>query len=192
MKNIAIFGASRSGKSTLSRMIAKKYPQYQIFVGDDIRGAFQHILPQNKINSRGGSGMQGDFQKFLAYLFYKSIKSIKRNKGDFNYIVETCDMEPEQAKELFNEKNTIVLFLGFPKQTVEQHIEQIKEYQTPKDWTYTRTEKCILEHAKDWTKKSKEFEEKCKELDIWFVDTSKDREKVLKDTIQTIENLIAE
>ena len=50
MKNIAIFGSSRAGKSTLSKMISKKYHNYHIIIGDDIRGAFQEILPNNNIN----------------------------------------------------------------------------------------------------------------------------------------------
>lgn len=84
MKNIAIFGSSRSGKSTLSKMISKKYPNYHIIIGDDIRSAFQEVLPTNKINSKGGDGMKEDFPNFLAHLFYKNIK---RNKGEFNYII---------------------------------------------------------------------------------------------------------
>ncbi len=47
MKNVAIFGSSRSGKSTLAKMISKKYSNYHIIIGDDIRGAFQEVLPNN-------------------------------------------------------------------------------------------------------------------------------------------------
>lgn len=97
MKNIAIFGSSRAGKSTLAKMIAKKYP-YHIYIGDVIRWAFQQILPKNEINEFNGKGMKDDFPNFLSCLFYKSIK---RNAGEFNYIVETCDVTPLKAKELF-------------------------------------------------------------------------------------------
>ena len=54
MKNIAIFGSSRSGKSTLAKMISKKYSNYHIIIGDDIRWAFQEVLSNNNINSKGG------------------------------------------------------------------------------------------------------------------------------------------
>ncbi len=54
MKNIAIFGSSRSGKSTLAKMISKKYSNYHILIGDDIRRVFQEVLPNNNINSKGG------------------------------------------------------------------------------------------------------------------------------------------
>lgn len=147
MKNVAIFGNSRSGKSTLSKMISKKYPHYHIIIGDDIRGAFSETLPNNNINSKEGSGMVSDFPNFLSCLFYKNIK---RNKEIFNYIVETCDMTPQKAYELFNKENTIILFLGTPNQTIEQHFEQIRKYETERDWTYNRTDEQILEHSKHW------------------------------------------
>lgn len=187
MKNICIFGASRSGKSTLSRMIAKKYSNYHIMNGDAIRGAFSYALPNNDINSHGGIGMKDDFPNFLSCLFYKHIK---HNLGDFNYILETCDIEPEKAKNLFNREDTFIVFLGFPKQSVEDHINQIKKYEKETDWTYNRTDKEILQHSITWTKKSKEFEKKCKKLDILFIDTSTNREDILNKLLQDLDKFI--
>ena len=181
MKNIAIFGSSRSGKSTLSKMICKKYPQYHIIIGDDIRHAFQVVLPNNHISNKGGSGMKDDFPNFLSCLFYKSIK---RNKGVFNYIIDTCNITPQKAKKLFNRDDTIILFLGTPKQTIKQ--------QTNKDWTYDRTDEEIIEHSRHSIEKSIEQEKECKKLNIWYVDTSFNRDEVLKDTLNTIEKMIIE
>ena len=189
MKNIAIFGSSRSGKSTLSKMICKKYPQYHIIIGDDIRYAFQVVLPNNQISNKGGNGMKDDFPNFLACLFYKSIK---RNKGIFNYIVDTCNMTPEKAKELFNRDDTIILFLGTPKQTIKQHFDEVRKYETNKDWTYDRTDEEIIEHSRHSIEKSIEQEKECKKLNIWYVDTSFNRDEVLKDTLNTIEKMIIE
>ncbi len=184
MKNIAIFGSSRSGKSTLSKMISKKYPNYHIIIGDDIRWAFQEILPNNNINSKGGIGMVEDFPNFLSCLFYKSIK---RNKGIFNYIVETCDMTPQKAYELFHRDDTILLFLGTPNQTIKQHFEEIRKYETERDWTYNRSDERILEHSKYWIAKSKEYEKECQKLNIWYVDTSFNRTEILENTFHMLE-----
>jgi len=35
-----------------------------------------------------------DFPNFLSCLFYKSIK---RNKEEINYIIETCDIPPQKS-----------------------------------------------------------------------------------------------
>lgn len=189
MKNIAIFGSSRAGKSTLSKMISKKYPNYHIYGGDDIRWAFQQILPNNNINMYEGIGMKEDFPNFLSCLFYKSIK---RNKGEINYIVETCDITPKKAHELFNRDDTIIIFLGIPRQTVEEHFKEIRKYQTEKDWTYNRSDDEILEHAKHWISKSKQYEKECKELNIWYVDTSFNRMETIENTFNMIEKIILE
>lgn len=187
MKNIAIFGSSRSGKSTLSRMISKKFPNYHIISGDDIRNTFADVLPQNNINSKGGSGMVEDFPNFLSTLFYKSIK---RNNEEFGYIVETCDITPNKAKELFSKDNTILLFIGTPNQTVEDHFNEIKKYQTQKDWSYGRSDERIMEHCKYWIPKSKEYERECRKLNIWYVDTSFNRMEVLENTLNRLEKMI--
>lgn len=187
MKNIAIFGSSRSGKSTLAKMIAKKYSNYHIIIGDDIRKAFQEVLPNNDINSNGGKGMVDDFPNFLSFLFYKSIK---RNENEINYIIETCDITPKKAIQLFNREDTILLFLGTPGQTIDEHFNEIRKYQTEKDWTYDRSDEHILKHSKLWISKSKEYEKECGELNIWFVDTSFNREEVLNQTLESIEEMM--
>lgn len=189
MKNIAIFGASRAGKSTLADRICEKFPHYHIIIGDAIRGAFSEVLPQNNINSKGGSGMIEDFPQFLAFVFHRSIK---KSGESFNYILDTCDISPEKAKELFDREDTQIIFLGFPKQTEEDHLNLIKQYETKKDWTYGRTEEYMKEHAKRWTENSRYFEQKCKELGIWFVDTSWNREKVLDETMKKLEKALEE
>lgn len=183
MKSIAIFGSSRSGKSTLAKMIAKKYQNYHIIIGDDIQWAFQETLPNSNINNSGGAGMVHDFPNFLSCLFYKSMK---RNQGEFNYIVETCDITPNKANDLFNRNNTILLFLGTPNQTPEEYFNDIKKYQTKKDWTFDRSDEHLLEHSRHWIEKSKEYQSECKKLKIWFVDTSFNREKVLQETLEKI------
>lgn len=187
MKNVAIFGSSRSGKSTLAKMISKKYPNYHIIIGDDIRRTFQEVLPNNNINSKGGIGMLEDFPKFLSYLFYKSIK---RNEGEINYIVETCDITPNKAYQLFNRDDTILLFLGTPRQTINEHFNEIKKYQTEKDWTYNRSDEEIWEHSKHWISKSKEYEKESKKFNIWYVDTSFNREKILNANLEKIEKML--
>lgn len=99
-------------------------------------------------------------------------------------------LRQKKAKKLFNRGNTISLFLGTPNQTIEQHFEEIKKYQTEKDWTYGRSDEEIIEHSKHWILKSKEYEKECKQLDIWYVDTSFNRNEILNDTLIKIEKMI--
>ena len=187
MKNIAIFGGARAGKTTLAKMIYKEFPNYHIISGDDIRYAFQKVLPDNEINSKGGKGMIDDFPNFLATYFYKAAK---RNEGEISYIVETCDIYPTKAKELFNDENTILLFLGTPLQSEAEHFQEIRKYENEKDWTYDRDDAHIIEHCNYWIPAVRKIQEECQNLNLWFVDTSINREQVLEDTLKKIKDLI--
>lgn len=187
MKNIAIFGSSRSGKSTLAGMIAKEFTNYFIISGDDIRWTFQHVLPGNNINNRGGIGMRDDFPKFLSTLFYTSINW---NNNGTHYIIDTCDITPKKALKLFNNEDTIFLFIGTPNQSIEQHFDEIRKHQTENDWTYRKDDDHILKHSKRWIEISKKYEKECKKLNVWYVDTSFNRDEVLEDTFSKIKQMI--
>lgn len=189
MKNIAIFGGSRSGKSTLAKMISKKYSNYHIYIGDDIQWAFQEVLPKNNINNQGGIGMEEDFPNFLSCLFYKSIK---RNKDEINYIIESCDISPEKASLLFNREDTVLLFLGTANLTAEDQLKEIRQFETEKDWTYKMDDEQILDHSEYWISKCQEYERECKNLNLWYVDTSFNREKILNETLDKIDKMMIE
>ncbi len=91
---------------------------------------------------------------------------------------------------MFNREDTILLFLGTPRQTIDKHFNEIKKYQTKKDWIYDRSDEHILEHSKYWINKSKEYEKECKKLNIWYVDTSFNRDKILNITLEKIEQML--
>ncbi len=117
MKNVAIFGSSRAGKTTLAKMIAKRYPGYQFMVADIMIGTFERVLPQLDINHNGGEGMREDFPKFLGSLFRRTIES---GGGEFGYVVESCDITPAQAMEYFAADDVTMVFLATPSLTAEE------------------------------------------------------------------------
>ncbi len=177
MKNIAIFGASRTGKTTLARMINKNYLNYHIISGDSIRHAFQNELPKNEINKFGGSGMKEDFARFCASLFKNQAK---RNKNYFNYIFDSCDVSVTNALKYFKDENTIIVFLGYSKLTPQEALQNYRKFEKSEDWTCSRTDEELLEHAQNWIKNSKVFENDCKINNVKYIDTSYNRDEVLK------------
>lgn len=187
MKNIALFGSPRAGKSTLAKMITKKYPHYRILAGDTIRirHAFQQLLP-HPYHSRDDHGSSGDFPSFLAELF---THQLAKNQGRVNYIIDTCDITPEQAQKLFRRDDTILLFLGTPHLTAQSHLQEIRKFETSRDWTHLRSDKHLLNHCAQWLNRDQAYAKTCQTLGIWYVDTSFNREQVLKKTFDQIEQL---
>lgn len=180
-KNIAIFGPSRSGKSTLAAMICKQFDNYHAFGGDEVRDAFMEVFPESGIDNHGGSGMHGDFQNFLYKMLHHHIR---KNHDSIKYVVETCDMTPAMAKEIFGKrKDIIILFLGYPNISTKEKFEQLREYETECDWTYGQTDEHMLNHTQDNIELSKKWERECAELGLQFIDTSRDRDRVLDEVM---------
>lgn len=187
MKNIAIFGASRAGKTTLTRMINERYSNYHIISGDSIRHAFQYELPQNETNKFGGKGMVEDYARFSSSFFKNQIK---RNKGYFNYIFDSCDISVQNALKYFNDDNIIIIFLGYSKITPEEALTNYRKYEKPMDFTCNRTDEELLKHAKHWIESSKIFKNDCQLNNVKYVDTSYNREEVLNELFDEIINLL--
>lgn len=177
MKNIVILGASRSGKTTLSREICKVCPNYHLINGDSIRSAFQETLPQNNINKFGGAGMMEDFSNFCANYFRNQIS---RNKGVFNYIFDSCDVTVSNAFKYFMNFDTIIIFMGYSNINEYKALSNYRKYEQPKDWTVKRTDEELLIHAREWINKSKEIKDECEKKGIKYIDTSTNRDQVIK------------
>lgn len=184
MKNVAIFGSSRAGKTTLAKMIAKRYPKYQFMVADIVIGTFERVLPQLEINHVGGKGMQEIFPKFLGSLFRRMIEE---GKGEFGYVIDSCDITPAQAVKHFAADDIEMIFLATPRLTAEESLKLVREYETEEDWTLKRTDQQLLEQRAHWVQRSRDFEKECAELGIWFVDTSYNREEVLEEVLERLD-----
>lgn len=184
MKNLVILGASRAGKSTLAREINKIYPNYHIISGDVIRDTFAVSLPQNNINANGGIGMKEDFSKFLGTLLNKQYHY---NNGIYNYVLETCDVTVENSIKYFQNEDTVIIFLGYSKLNKKQAFENYRKYDKETDWSYKQSDEHMLNHAEEWIQKSKIFKADCEKYNVKYIDTSYNREKVLKNLMDELE-----
>lgn len=184
MKNLVILGVARSGKTTLSRMIANKYKNYQVINGDCIRSSFQNVFPQIGIDKFGGKGMLEDFPFFCSELFKQEIN---QNKKHFKYIFESCDITPEYAAKYFSSNNTSIIFLGYPNLSIEEIIYNYKNYAEEDDYMLKKSEEEIQNRANLWLRKSKEFQEQCKKYNIRFIDVSHNRNLIFNKLINELE-----
>ncbi len=184
MKNIIILGIPRAGKTTLSKMIAKKYDNYIPIDTDSIRDAFQYALPKTEINKYKGNGMKDDFPKFIQQLLYwKSY-----NNKEYRYIIDSTDINPSKAKELFDTNENLIIFLGYPNITSEEVLKNCRKYDKENSWSTQISDIELKEDYLDrFVSNSKQLEQECEIYGLKFYDTSKDREKVLEEIIEDID-----
>lgn len=185
MKSVAIFGASRAGKTTLTRMLIDAHPGYQVISGDHIREAFRNTIPILDIRA-GGRGIEKIFPRFLADLFTKSI-NWRSNYGVGGYIVESCDIKPTQAKELFAGNNVEILFIGCADVSAEDWLGYIRSNDDESDWTKGCSDEFMLEHCRKCIEYSKRLRHECMELGLQYVDTSHNRRQILNDVVCSLD-----
>lgn len=166
-------------------MIKQKYSNYNIIDGDCVRATFEKILPQTNINHFGGSGMIEDFPKFCGKLFEYQVKE---HKKVFNYIFESCGINPSQAKDYFNVENTVIIFLGYPKLTKAETFNNYKNYANEDDYMIKKTDEEIMNRASMWLEKSKEIEKECIKYDMKFIDVSYNRNEIFSNLIEVLCN----
>ena len=181
MKNILLLGASRSGKTTFSRMLREQYPIYQIICSDSIRGAYKRTINKDANLTSHEVGETDEYRNFIREVFNRFIKY----NADLKYILDTVDILPQHIP-LFNQEDLIILVFGYPKATDEEIVKIQRKNDTENDWTFDLSDKEILDNANFWIEKSKEFESDCRRLNVKFIDVSFNREKILKDLLQWV------
>ena len=180
-KNILIIGPARSGKTTLSRLLSKKYG-YNVINLDDIINAFEGI-PECGIKHDGNeiatAQKLGKFLKrYLIELsegpnFYNGIKFvIEGTHIDFEEIM------PMLNEEKYKEKYEVIGLL-YNNLTADELYNNIKKYDTEDDWTYWCNDEELKGNSRYFIERNKYFYNKFNEYGIKTYDISSDRENIL-------------
>lgn len=185
-RNIFIFGEPRSGKSTLASMITNKFG-YHIIRSDCERNTLKKIFPDLNINSKTALSSR-EFQLYLSHLIFEYQRD-GRNK--YGIVLEGTDTSVCDCNELFNNGDNIIYYLGPIDITPEELALSIKENDTDLDWTYNKSKEELIEYSKNYIKRAKEYKKQCEIYHINFVDTSKNRDRVLQQILQDIEKQIS-
>ena len=174
MKNIILIGSSRSGKTTLARMIKEKNDSYNILHGDMIKKAFQSYSGETASNLKNNF----EYRKFIYDIFYNHAKY---NNG--YYIIETVDIFPEDLIN-YDLSETIVIVLGCTKNTVDELLNIWGNIDNK--WLLNKSKDELKIKAEKVIQTSKFFQTECKKYGIKFVDTSFNRESVLNNLLEEL------
>lgn len=187
-KNILIMGIGRAGKTTLGKMIKDKYNSYNLIHSDALKWAM--IKAENKENYyRENVDAQKQFehgeyfQRTLLEL-YNSL--IRKDTNKYGYILESGQLHPKMVSEMIDFHTTNVICLGLGNFSIEEMVQQCITYDTKESWTYKLPREYLTKHAEDWYNSNEMLKKECPKYGIKYIDTSKDREKILKDTLEKL------
>lgn len=178
MKNIILIGASRSGKSTLTKLLNEKL-NTMIIRTDLLRLAFRDAIYKNNTIKTSTIKENPDYKSFVLNYY----KYANMYEPDYIKVVDTVDFNPKDCNAF---DNAIIICLGYPNITKEEAIANWKKYDTENDWTKNKNDEELLKHAEKEIKNSKILENECKKYNIKFIDTSSNRDKKLNELLDYI------
>ena len=165
MKNILVIGVARSGKSRFS----KKFDNYNHIPMDYITSSLKHNFKETNITSN--VIIDKDSNKKLSLLLSHVINIM--NDTDELFLIDSAHLYPEDIYPYIDTNKWDIYCLGYPNTTVEDKFNEIRKYDTDKDWTHKRNDEELKDIISKLIDISKEMKESCERLNINFIDTSK-------------------
>lgn len=189
MKNIIIYGSSRSGKTQLAKMIAQTY-HYNIVMVDSLVSAFQNSMPDLKINhiDRTGETIKNLEPFLLSYL--KSINKIDKKARGINYVVEGSYFDIDKLLELKNKFVLIILISCFEQPV--GYYNALRKYDKEYDWTCQLSNEELVEYSDNLYQHNKYLIMKCDEFNLRYYDTAQNRKKTFKHIIRNLKTELIE
>lgn len=183
MKNILILGVGRAGKSTLSRMIKDRFPEYDLIHTDSIRNAILYNIDENYIeefmNYRENEFLQKVLLEFLD-------SQTKQGLNMYGTILEGAQILPSVLSRYKNVDNTIIIFLGHGNLSEKEIFELVRDNDSKNDWSYKKTDEELKKFIHRFHEKNQFLIGECKKYGFKYIDTHKDREKVLNEVFNYI------
>ena len=188
MKNILIMGVGRAGKTTLSKMIKDKYNSYNLIHSDALKWAMIRAKDEEQYY-RKNIDKQKEFEHgeyFQRTLLELYNLLIKKDTQKYGYILESGQLHLKVVKEMIDFDKTLVLCLGLGKLKPEDMVNQCIKYDSKESWTYDLPKDYLFEHSQDWYNCNEMLKIECPKYGIKYIDTSKDREKVLSEILENL------
>ena len=183
MKNIMILGICRTGKSTFSKMIQKKFNYYQIIEVDTIISALQKTIPSIPIGFIHDNLPENKLPQFLNLLIQKNIN---KSGNDYGFIINADSILPEDLLNNFNLENMIVYYFVSPNLTPNDVLNNCRKYDNKEEWTARRNDNKLIEHFTFYKSIEKKIILDCKKYGIKCIDMSHNRNKILNDLLDEI------
>lgn len=203
MKDIIIAGASRSGKSTLSRMINDRYGHYVISI-DKLVAVFGQAYPELDIRLNWNRDKTtGNIAPFLGHCLGVFSSSDGKGLSDYSHgEVPGNKFVLEGAYYDFDKISHILRTYGIEdmrdrfcliglvqcKKDADAFIRDFRKFDTEKDWTYSLTDDELKNVAEDMVAFNKEMYNKLTNHGFTIYDTSEDRASVLESILSGIES----
>lgn len=181
-KHIIIAGVPRSGKSTISQKIANDFG-YQHISMDSIIAGIESVFPETNIDSDADTDPYENIQYIsskMAPFIRAMMDSGEYDECDYGTVIDIYQLLPQHYVQYIDSSVCDIYYFGTSEVTPEERYELLKKYDTPKDYTYYKSEEENKKSCAEIVAVSKQIKEQCRIHDLPYYDTSHDREQVFK------------
>lgn len=181
-KYIIIAGVPRSGKSTISQKISN-HLGYQHISMDSIIAGIESVFPETGIHSDVDTGVWENVQYIssrMALFIQAMIDSGEYGECDYGVVIDIFQLLPQHYIEHIDSSVCEIYYFGTAEVTPEERYQFLKKYDTPKDYTYYKSEEENKEDCVSIVTMSKKLKEQCRIYNLPYFDTSYNREQVFE------------
>lgn len=185
-KHIIIAGVPRAGKTTICSKLASTL-QYQHLAMDWVLMALEKAFPQAGVCHTDCWDFVETSKTFIKFM-KEAVETDNYDKFDYRLAFDLYHITPKDYFENIDTKYCEIYFFGYPNITVEEKFKQIRQFDTPYDWTSQREDEVVIEHITKYIEISKWLKTECEKYQLPFIDISEDREKVIEEFVSKITN----
>lgn len=141
-KHVIIAGVPRSGKSTISQKISA-HLGYQHISMDSVIAGIESVFPETGIQTDADTDLWENIQYISAKmaLFIRAmIDSGEYEECDYGMVIDIFQLLPQHYIQHIDSSVCEIYYLGTSEVTPEERYELLKKYDTPKDYTYYKSE----------------------------------------------------
>ena len=199
MKNILIFGNSRTGKTSLAKRIKDEFG-LNVVNEDHLIMAFERAFPHMEINGyKNYMQTAVNVTPFMAHYFCELAQHAKQKTGTAFVVDGTFfvfDTGIPLMKETLQKMNGMELTEEFlficldNDKTSEELFNDVRKYDTPEDWTYVLTDDELRKHCDENVGTNWKFYETWKELECWRYDVAEGREQIFNRIVEDLRKII--
>ncbi len=188
-KYIIIAGVPRAGKSTISKKIAKE-KGYQHISMDSILAGIEKIFPETNIHT-GAPGNVMDKFRFISSKVAPFISAMmdsgEYEECDYGVVIDVYQLTPHDFVTHITEERAEVYFVITPDITPEERFRILKEFDTPKDYTYFHSDEENRDDCASIVEISNWLKSQCVKYKLPYIDTTYNRENKIQEFIDALE-----
>lgn len=190
-KHIIIAGVPRAGKSTVSQRIAKEFG-YQHISMDSIIAGFEKAFPQVEIDTGADVDVKENVQSIsskIAPFLRAMIDSGEYDECDYGMVIDVFQLLPEDYRKYIDPSVCEIYYFITSDVTAEERYKLLKQYDTPKDYTYYKPEEENRRNCAESVEISKYYKEQCERYHLPYFETALERERVLEEFFNQLEEV---